>query len=86
MRWAKKSVWTLVQSEERQQLTEDVREAEREWELARWRFEDALGHDSVDYAIYTLEAAEKKLDMLLRKAKVEWVAEVSGVKSRGKRA
>lgn len=76
MRWTKKSEWTLVrQSEERQQLTEDVREAEREWELANWRFENALGHDSVDYAIYTLEAAEKKLDMLLRKAKLEWARE-----------
>lgn len=57
---------------ERLRLIEEVRQAEREWRLAEWRFQDALGSDHVDYAIYCLEAAERKLDMLLRKAKWHW--------------
>lgn len=68
----KKKVLLSVQLEERRQLAEELEEAEREWNLARWRFDYALGHDHVDYAIYSLEAAEKKLDMLLRKAKLSW--------------
>nr|WP_255570754.1 hypothetical protein [Cohnella sp. CFH 77786] len=53
-------------------MIDDVRKAELELNTARWRFDDAVGQDQVDYAIYTLEAAEKKLDMLLRKAKALW--------------
>ncbi|MBB6675691.1 DUF2508 domain-containing protein [Cohnella nanjingensis] len=59
---------------EREQLKEDVRLAELECAAAQRRFEDALGIDQVDYAIYALEAAEKKLDMALRKAKMFWHA------------
>ena len=59
-------------AEERRQLLEDVRRAHLEWTMAQWRFHDALGYDQVDYAIYSLEAAEKKYGMLLRKAKTLW--------------
>lgn len=61
-----------AKKDERQRLIDDVREAEREWRLAEWRFQDALGSDQIDYAIYCLEAAERKLDMVLRKAKWHW--------------
>lgn len=61
-----------VQSIERQGLVADIRKAEQEWNFAEWRFHHALGDDHVDYAIYCLEAAEKKLDMLLRQAKRQW--------------
>jgi hypothetical protein len=61
-----------AQSVERHMLIEDVRKAEQEWNLAEWRFHYALGEDHVDYAIYCLEAAEKKLDILLRNAKSQW--------------
>ncbi len=61
-----------VESIERKRLIEDVRKAEQEWNLAEWRFQNAVGDDHVDYAIYCLEAAEKKLDMILRKAKWQW--------------
>lgn len=50
----------------------DVRKAERELNAALWQFHEALGQDHVDYAIYSLEAAEMKLDMMLRKAKKIW--------------
>lgn len=61
-----------LQASERKQLIEDVRQAEREWALAQWHFDNALGDDRIDYAIFTLEAAEKKLDMLLKQAKWLW--------------
>ncbi|MCC3377612.1 DUF2508 domain-containing protein [Cohnella sp. REN36] len=57
---------------EREQLKEDVLLAEQEYTAAQRRFDNALGIDQVDYAIYALEAAEKKLDMALRNAKLFW--------------
>lgn len=50
-------------------LERELREAHREWLTARMRLDEALGADEVDYAVLTLEAAEKRYDMLLRKAK-----------------
>lgn len=61
-----------VESNERQMLIEDVRRAELEWSIAHSRFHEAVGPDHVDYAIYCLEAAERKLAMMLRKAKWHW--------------
>ncbi len=68
----------LEEAADRKQLIEDVRQAEREWALAQWHFDNALGDDRIDYAIYTLEAAEKKLDMLLKQAKWLWKHPGSG--------
>mgnify|MGYP007051725825 CR=1 FL=1 len=68
----KKRRQSAAQLREREEIVDDVRQAERDLNTALWRFHDALGHDQVDYAIFTLEAAEKKLDMLLRKAKALW--------------
>jgi len=68
----KKLEMVSAQSAERQRLIAEVRNAEREWKLADWRFQYALGEDQVDYAIYCLEAAEKKLGMLLKEAKWLW--------------
>ncbi|WP_239618194.1 DUF2508 family protein [Cohnella mopanensis] len=67
-----KREWISVQSVERQRLIADIRLAEQEWKLADWRFHYALGEDHVDYAIYCLEAAEKKLGMLIKEAKRLW--------------
>lgn len=64
--------WTVTKSIEHQGIIEDIRRAEQEWLFAQFQFQDALGIDHVDYAIYCLEAAEKKLDMLLRRAKWQW--------------
>ncbi|MDR0270982.1 DUF2508 family protein [Paenibacillus sp.] len=47
----------------------DVRKAQSEWEQARHVFEEAVGEDQIDYAIYMLEAAERKYQMNLRAAK-----------------
>ncbi|MGN7361068.1 DUF2508 family protein [Paenibacillus sp. SAF-054] len=47
----------------------DVRKAQSEWERARRLFEEAVGEEQIDYAIYMLEAAELKYQMNLRAAK-----------------
>jgi hypothetical protein len=72
-----------VESIERLRLKDDVRKAEQDWKLAQWRFHNALGDDHVDYAIFGLEAAEKKLDMLLKQAKWQWEHSVTQEESRG---
>jgi hypothetical protein len=81
----KKRGSATIESIERNRLIEDVRTAEKEWSLAEWRFHYALGEDHVDYAIYCLEAAEKKLDMLLRNAKWYWGQSHSLEESGGRR-
>lgn len=57
---------------EKVRIVQEIRETERECTAARSRFEEAVETEQVDYAIYSLEAAEKKLDILLRKAKLMW--------------
>ncbi|KAA8787497.1 hypothetical protein ABIE27_006129 [Paenibacillus sp. 4624] len=47
----------------------DVQKAKQEWERAMRQFEDALGEDEIDYAIYVLEAAERKYQIHLKRAK-----------------
>ncbi|WP_372638412.1 DUF2508 domain-containing protein [Cohnella sp.] len=72
MEWFKKRASSAVLSLENQALIADIRRAEQEWKNAEWRFQHALGEDHVDYAIFCLEAAEKKLGMLLKQAKGKW--------------
>lgn len=45
--------------------------AKKEWEEAKNIFENASEPDLVDYAIYNIEAAERKYVYLLRKIKSE---------------
>ncbi|WP_435925649.1 DUF2508 family protein [Paenibacillus sp. DYY-L-2] len=62
-------------------LYEEVTKARKEWERACWAFQEALGEDEVDVAIYTLEAAERRYQIqlkLAKQAKVEWNAFVHG--------
>jgi hypothetical protein len=47
----------------------DVRNAQTEWERAHLMFDEALGQDQIDYAIYILEAAERKYQINLKHAK-----------------
>lgn len=62
---------------EREQLERELWKAHREWELAQKRFDHALGDDEVDYAVFLLEAAEKRYDMLLRKLKSVYAEETN---------
>lgn len=47
----------------------EVRKAHSEWERAYLMFDEALGQDQIDYAIYILEAAERKYQIHLKQAK-----------------
>lgn len=47
----------------------EVRKAQSEWETAYLMFDEALGQDQIDYAIYILEAAERKYQIHLKHAK-----------------
>lgn len=65
-------------SQSAQTLIRDIREAHRDWINAHRHFEYAAGFDQIDYAIYAIEAAEKRYEMLLRQAKklnVHWRSE-----------
>lgn len=63
------------EQEYKKYLYEEVCKARGEWERACRAFQEALGEDEVDVAIYTLEAAERRYQIqlkLAKQAKVEW--------------
>ena len=62
----------LSAEEEEQMWTTymDVRKSQLEWERAHLMFQEATGQDQIDYAIYMLEAAERKYQMNLKQAKL----------------
>ncbi|MOA09621.1 hypothetical protein D3C78_1294680 [compost metagenome] len=82
MRWifkhSQKQSDLLRQMEDQQSrefIYQEVDRARREWEQACWAFQNAVGEDEVDVAIYTLEAAERRYQIQLKEAKqakVEW--------------
>ncbi|MDF2926038.1 MAG: hypothetical protein K0R57_4952 [Paenibacillaceae bacterium] len=77
--------WTRLFYSKRQKRLEDpdflnmigmhteLQKAHTEWQAAHQRLDWAMEKDQIDYAIYALEAAEKRYVMLLRQAKkLEW--------------
>nr|WP_020618521.1 DUF2508 family protein [Paenibacillus daejeonensis] len=50
-------------------LLQEIQEAQQDWANAKRHFEYAEGQDQIDYAIFAIEAAEKRYEMLLRHAK-----------------
>ncbi|MGM0471071.1 MAG: YaaL family protein [Bacillota bacterium] len=50
-------------------IDQELEEARQEWLEARAYFEKVSDPQLVDYAIYSLEAAEAKYDYLLKKAR-----------------
>ncbi|WNS42120.1 DUF2508 family protein [Paenibacillus sp. MMS20-IR301] len=55
--------------EEWSTVYQEVRKAQSEWERAYLMFDEARGQDQIDYAIYILEAAERKYQIHLKHAK-----------------
>ncbi|SDS70643.1 Protein of unknown function [Paenibacillaceae bacterium GAS479] len=51
------------------ELLAEIREAHRDWINAQYHFEQALGSDQIDYAVYAIEATQRRYEMLLRQAK-----------------
>ncbi|WP_247681996.1 DUF2508 family protein [Paenibacillus sp. Marseille-P2973] len=63
------------EQEYKEYLYKEICRARAEWERASWAFQEALGDDEVDVAIYLLEAAERRYQIQLKmakQAKVEW--------------
>ena len=61
--------WSDKESRERQKLLREIAEAKRSWQIAQKKLDYVLEPDQIDYAIFALEAAEKRYEMLLRQAK-----------------
>lgn len=51
------------------ELVAEIWKAHQDWVVARQKLDYAKSHDQIDYAVYIIEAAEKRYDMLLRQAK-----------------
>ncbi|WP_068778098.1 DUF2508 family protein [Paenibacillus sp. GM2] len=65
------------EEEVKRMLYQEVNKARKEWEWAYMVFQEAVGQDNIDVAIYTLEAAERRYQIELKKAKqanVRWNA------------
>lgn len=54
---------------QRRLLLQELEEAKTNWQIAMKKLDYAVEQDQIDYAIYALEAAEKRYEMLLRHAK-----------------
>jgi hypothetical protein len=67
--WWAKADRDLVMSEDSLYLIQEIRKARSEWITAQNRLDYVIEKDQVDYAVYALEAAEKRYEMLLRSAK-----------------
>ncbi|SDX86122.1 DUF2508 family protein [Paenibacillus sp. CF384] len=70
------------EQDEQVELYAEIKTAKQEWDNAYRYFDNALGKDQIDYAIFAIGAAEKRYEMLIRKAKrlpVEWSALKGGL-------
>ncbi|WP_018753730.1 DUF2508 family protein [Paenibacillus sanguinis] len=78
--WAANRVNRLFRGEmleHKRELYGEVAKALKEWERANIAFQQAVGPDEVDVAIYTLEAAERRYQIHLKaakQAKLDWDA------------
>jgi hypothetical protein len=69
LKMAPKASADMLVADERQDLLEELKRAHGDWMNAQQRLDWVVEKDQIDYAIYALEAAEKKYEMLLRQAK-----------------
>ncbi|MCS7464542.1 YaaL family protein [Paenibacillus doosanensis] len=51
------------------QLLLEIDKAHKEWVTAQHRLDYVLEKEQIDYAVYALEAAEKRFEMLIKQAK-----------------
>lgn len=54
---------------DKMELLQEIKRAHREWVVARKHFDFVVDKEQIDYAIFALEAAEKRYEMLIRQAK-----------------
>jgi hypothetical protein len=67
--WRRKRA-ELMQASEDELLEQELWKAHKEWQLAQVRLNYAMEEDEIDYAVFMLEATEKRYDMLLKKVKL----------------
>jgi hypothetical protein len=58
-----------VETNDRQQLLQEIGRAHMDWITAQRRLDYVIEKDEIDYAVFALEAAEKRFEMLIRQAK-----------------
>ncbi|MCR8636143.1 MULTISPECIES: YaaL family protein [Paenibacillus] len=51
------------------QLMQEIERAHMEWVTAQKRLDFVLEKEQIDYAVFALEAAEKRFEMLIKQAK-----------------
>lgn len=67
--WRRKQA-ELMHASEDELLEQELWKAHKDWQLAQVRLNYAMEEDEIDYAVFMLEATEKRYDMLLKKVKV----------------
>ncbi|ANE48745.1 hypothetical protein SY83_05825 [Paenibacillus swuensis] len=67
--WWRKATEEDGPAEENRYLISEIGVARTEWMNAHSRLDYVIEKDQIDYAVFALEAAEKRYEMLLRKAK-----------------
>lgn len=50
-------------------LLQEIRQAHMDWVTAQRRFDYVVEKEQIDYAVYALEGAEKRFEMLIKQAK-----------------
>ena len=57
-----------TEGEKNRELVEQIDKARKEWDLAQSQLDQMSEPDLIDYAVYRLQAAEKRYMYLLKKA------------------
>jgi hypothetical protein len=57
--------------DEKQEFFDQVRKAHKDWQIAVENFNYYIDPDIIDYAVYDINAAEKKFVYLIKKARKE---------------
>nr|WP_246079660.1 DUF2508 family protein [Paenibacillus piri] len=58
-----------MEQNDKWQLMQEIERAHMEWVTAQKRLDFVLEKEQIDYAVFALEAAEKRFEMLLKQAK-----------------
>lgn len=73
--WRNKATGMSRIRESQVELVREIHRAHMEWLTAHRRLDYVLEKEQVDYAVFALEAAEKRFEMLIKQAKTERVTQ-----------
>ncbi|MDP5276844.1 DUF2508 family protein [Chengkuizengella axinellae] len=60
---------STLNNKKSESINEEINRAKHDWIAAEKKFNYAVDKDQIDFAIFSLEAAEKRYEMLLKQAK-----------------